>query len=93
MPLHPDVQRLADLLREIESILNEHGQAHWAAKIAPCLVSVQRSDAHGVHRFLSFFGGMGSLNDVVLSRDDDRLRALLTQAWILGKSLTRDETQ
>ena len=93
MTLHPEVQRFADLLREIESMLNVHGQAHWAAKAAACLTSVEKSDAYGVHRFLSFFGGMGSLNDVVLSRDDSKLRALLSQGYQIGKSLVRDESK
>jgi flagellar motor switch protein FliN/FliY len=93
MSLHPDVQRFATLLRKIESLLSEHGEVHWAAKIVACLSSVERSDAHGLYRFLSFFGGMGSLNDVVLSRDNDMLRAALSQAWELGNSLARDEKQ
>jgi hypothetical protein len=88
MPLHPEVQWFANLLREIESLLNEHDDAHWATQVASCLTIVERSDAYGVHRFLSFFGGMGSLND---SAEGDKLNALLSQAYELGKSLARDE--
>jgi len=43
------------------------------------------------------FGGMGSLNDLVLTRDGQALpaenadlQALLEEAWILGKRLQRE---
>jgi hypothetical protein len=90
MTLRPDVQACANLLHEIEAILTEHKQTFWASKIASCLVSIQKSDAYGLHQFLSFFGGMGSLNDVVLSRENDRLRTLLTCAYEAGRHLERD---
>jgi hypothetical protein len=44
------------------------------------------------------FGGTGSLNDLVLQRDgspllqeNDELRALLDEAWILADELARRE--
>ena len=97
MTLQPDVQAFANLLREIEALLREHNQTHWAAQIARCVASIERSDAHGLQRFLSFFGGMGSLNDVLLCRDEeplaaenDRLRALVGRAYEGGRRLARD---
>ena len=90
MTLHPEVQAFANLLREIEAILTEHEQMHWASKVTHCLASIERSDADGLHHFLSFFGGMGSLNDVALYQDDDRLRTLLTRAYEAGRRLERD---
>jgi hypothetical protein len=91
-------KRFANLLHEIEAVLSEHNQKHWAVQIARCLSSVERSDDHGIQRFLSFFGGMGSLNDVLLFRgekpltaENDRLRALLTRAWEAGRRLERDD--
>jgi hypothetical protein len=98
MSLHPEVQALANLLREIEAMLSEHGEVQWAKEIASCITIVERSDAYGFHRFLKLFGGMGSLNDVVLCREGSvlkaenvRLRSLLTQASELGRRLVKDE--
>jgi hypothetical protein len=98
MTLHPDVQAFANLLHEIEGVLSEHNEKYWAAQIAHCLTSVERSDAYGLHRFLSFFGGMGSLNDLQLYRDgkpvaveNDQLRALLGQAYEAGRRLTQND--
>jgi hypothetical protein len=97
MPLHPEVQSFAKLLREVEIKLREHNETHWATQIAGCLASVERSDAYGLQRFLSLFGGMGSLNDVLLVADgrllheeNDRLRALLSRAYDAGRRLERD---
>jgi hypothetical protein len=94
MTLHPDVQAFANLLREIEAVLSEHNEKHWATQIARCLASVERSDADGLHRFLSFFGGMGSLNDLLFYRDgepftveNDLFHALLTRASEAGRRL------
>jgi hypothetical protein len=98
MPLHGDVQAFANVLHEIEVVLRQHNEKHWAAQITRCLTNVERSDANGVSVFLSFFGGMGSLNDVLLVRDGkaltretDRLRALVSQASEAGRRLLRDD--
>jgi hypothetical protein len=66
MELHPDVQELADLLARIEALLRTHDASFWADEIGLCRASVEASDAYGLKRFLSMFGGMGSLNDLVL---------------------------
>ncbi len=91
MTLHPEIQAFANLLREIEAILTERKQTHWASKVGHCLASIERSDAYGLHHFLSFFGGMGSLNDIALCHENDRLRTLLTCAYDAGRRLQRNE--
>jgi hypothetical protein len=97
MPLDPDVARFVGLLGEIEVLLSGHNQQFWADRVAGCRKIAEQSDAHGVRRFLSSFGGMGSLNDIVLTCDEatlgtenNRLRSLLSQAYELGQSLVRD---
>jgi hypothetical protein len=98
MALDPDVQNFANLLHEIEALLSKHGEVHWAEQITRCLSSVERSDAFGLHRFLSFFGGMGSLNDILLYRngtlltsENEQLHRLLGRAWEIGHRLSREE--
>ena len=97
MPLDPDVVRFVDLLGEIEILLSGHNQQFWADRVAGCRKIAEQSDSDGVRRFLSSFGGMGSLNDFVLTRDEktlgtesEKLRSLLSQAYDLGHSLVRD---
>lgn len=92
--LHHDVARLAALLRELEGRLRDGGARHWADQVARCADIVERSDAHGVDRFLSLFGGMGSLNDFILHRDgvplvdeNTELHRLLSEAFELASTL------
>jgi hypothetical protein len=98
MALEPEVQTFANLLHEIKAMLSEHGEVHWAEQITGCLSSVEQSDAFGLRRFLSFFGGMGSLNDILLHRngtlltsENEQLHGLLGRAWELGSRLSREE--
>lgn len=97
MKLHPDVQALLDAMRELERFLAQHGEEFWSTNVARAADWVSRSDAFGLERFLSFFGGMGSLNDVVLHRggkllltENDRLVALRSKAWNLANRLKRE---
>lgn len=98
MQLHPEIAQLADRLRRIEDHLVNHEVTQWATMIARCRVSVEKSDASGLHCFLAMFGGMGSLSDIVLQRngsvlttENDELREMLSDAWTPGTKLQRDE--
>lgn len=93
MDLRPEVQAFLDALRELESLLIGRS-AFWADKVRRAGDDIANSDANGLRQFLSFFGGMGSLNDFVLhsdgiplSAENDRLDALRSRAWELGNAL------
>jgi hypothetical protein len=97
MELHPEVAELAQLLRKIEGLLAKNGSARWSSSISRSRFAIENSDAWGLNTFLGMFGGMGSLNDLVLTRDGQALpaenadlQALLEEAWILGKRLQRE---
>jgi hypothetical protein len=97
MKLHPDVQALSDVMHELELLLRDQGQAHWADNVLRCVRSIDQSDAYGLRSFLALFGGMGSLNDVALWRDgvmldaeNDRLRGLTSKAWDVASRLVRE---
>jgi hypothetical protein len=69
----------------------------WADQVRKAADEVSNSDAHGVQRFLGLFGGMGSLNDLVLQRDDrplsvenDKLDDLRSKAWSLADNLRHE---
>ena len=91
---HPDVQELAGVLRAIEDVLRKERSTSWAKEVARCAELLEKSDVHGVDRFLKLYGGMGSVNDIVLYRDgvllteeNDRLHRLLSEANDLGQRL------
>jgi flagellar motor switch protein FliN/FliY len=94
--LHPEVAALLDAMRELAFHL-EGRNDFWAANVNRAADEVAKSDAHGVKRFLSFFGGMGSLNDLVLCAhgtplifENEKLQASRSKAWELASALRRE---
>jgi hypothetical protein len=97
MVLHPDIARLAETLEAMTILLKLHGDNGWAERIERCRSSIAQSDYHGVDRLLCLYGGMGSLNDVILqsggvalAEDNERFDALRTDAWNKTNALARD---
>ena len=95
--LHPEVQALAALLQEMRDLLQADGYGDWAATIQNCLGAIENSDAYGLYRFLGLFGGMGSLNDLVLqsggvmsAEGNERLDILRHQSWTLANKLKHE---
>ncbi|MCM2468675.1 DUF6966 domain-containing protein [Agrobacterium vitis] len=97
MELHPDVAEFLHALRDLEHFLADHGEMSWANSIRQAANSVGNSDAYGLLKFSSLFGGMGSLNDLVLHKDgrmlteeNDRLSSLRDRAGRLATRLKNE---
>ncbi len=62
----------------MEALLFAHGDDFWGGKIRRIRQIAQESDGHSVVAFLGLLGGMGSLNDVVLTvqSDPDKLSSI-----------------
>jgi hypothetical protein len=71
----------------------------WAAKIDDDLFFLRKNDAYCAQRFLTYFGGMGSLQDLTIcsenghpvspgeaSEVNQRFVVLLTQAYGLART-------
>ena len=91
--LHPEVQALLNAMRASETFLSDQNE-FWSANVGHAADEVANSDANGLRRFLSYFGGMGSLNDLVLQRDGQplgwenvQLASLVRKAWRLADEL------
>jgi hypothetical protein len=65
--LDPDVARLAAAMDELAEFLRGQRQARWAGWVATDAATIRRGDARGLIHFLSAFGGMGSLDDLLFS--------------------------
>ena len=89
----PQTQELSADLSKLEKLLVEHDDQEWAARICKSNNEIQNQDFMGVERFLSSFGGMGSLNDVVLPEASatGELRNLLSHAYELATSIKRQQ--
>lgn len=100
MALHPDVARLAGTLEAMAALLKLHDYNGWVEQVERCRSSIAQSDYHGVDRLLRLYGGMGSLNDVVLQsggiaprEDKERFNTLRTDAWKDANALARDRAR
>lgn len=96
MELHREVLSLLDAMWALEQHL-EGFDDFWAAHVRRAADEVSNSDAHGVERFLGLFGGMGSLNDLVLHcegkpllLENDQLDALRSRSWALANNLRHE---
>ncbi len=88
--LHPDVARFAAALNELEDHLRRYGECHWARTVALIRQKAERSDGRCVEEAIMLFGGMGSLNDLILGEAieaNDTLDRLSSKVWTLAQDL------
>lgn len=103
--LGPKTQELIDVLDQLVAVLSGDGNGHWSKWMRTAAARLRNHDASGISYLLSAYGGMGSLNGVVLgyhsvggqlqqkpgSGDlNVRFQALRDRAWELADSIQRD---
>ena len=62
-------QKTKELRVELEAcatMLNECSENHWGKWLAECASLLKRGSFRGIEKFEGAFGGMGSINDLVL---------------------------
>lgn len=97
----PNMQ-IEETLESLANLLRTHGVTHWASWVETDLALVKKGDAYGLTHLLQAFGGMGSLNDLVICPENghhisqsqvkavnDRLSALTSSAHTLATSILR----
>lgn len=96
-----ELEALDEMLREAEALLRSYDQIHWADWLANDAKLIRFHDGFGVEHLLSAYGGMGSLNDVVLQRisagagvqvahdDNERFDELRREIYDLAKRLNK----
>ena len=62
----PKTRELIAELEACSALLKSCSEAHWAAWLDDCASRLQRGDFSGIERFEGAFGGMGSINDLLL---------------------------
>lgn len=102
----PKTQELIGVLNELASILEGDGNAHWSGWIQNARTRLLNSDYSGIEYLLSAYGGMGSLNDVVLGQSykegvfawkpehiklNEKFTALSSKAWELADAIKRSQ--
>ena len=76
------------VLGQLEFLLSQHGEPEWAKALCRFQVQIEDDDSNGRYNLRGLFGGMGSLNDVVLQKnarplfsENDELAALREQLF------------
>ena len=59
-------KRLLASLSDLDGLLSKYDENAWAEWVRRNREKIERGQRHGLDSFLSAFGGMGSLNDVVI---------------------------
>ena len=88
--LHPQLIEFIAILEYLENVLTEYETFFWAKKIARVKEIAEKSDGYCIEQFFDLFGGMGSLNDLVLNAPasvNDKLRKQLSRANNLASEL------
>jgi len=90
--MHPDLARLTEWLDEAAILLRKHKIEHWADWLNKDAQRIRNQDFFGIVHLRSAFGGMGSLNDLVLAvQNPDNQKLLMTSPdderfqWLLGQ--------
>jgi hypothetical protein len=104
--MHPEIEELANLLQMLSNFLVEVGEEGWAKWFAQDSRRVRLLDFYGVEHALSAFGGMGSINDLVIhpmnrhrvheaevEAANEKMQNLLSQVYTLAYKLKREEVK
>jgi len=68
-------------LKELVAFLDKQNESHWCAWFKRSLSMIESSDYQGIERVLGAYGGMGSFNDLVLSKKlEDGSYSILPEA-------------
>jgi hypothetical protein len=99
-------EELARAIDHIVAVLRDVGETQWRDFLRRNADLIRRGDFYGVERFLTAFGGMGSLNDLVIASSNNHpvlpseesdinalLSGLLNRAYAIAHDLARFERQ
>lgn len=99
-----EIAQLARLTHAASELLRSRGEHTWGAWLRTDAERIRQLDFYGIEHVLAAFGGMGSLNDLVLhpqhghhlteseiSAVNDRMHGLLQRIYTLAEKLTREE--
>jgi hypothetical protein len=102
--MHPEIEDLSKTIQEAADFLFSVGEQHWGNWLAKDAALIRNSDFRGVEHVLNAFGGMGSINDLIIhpvnghsvsedqvSTANEKLEVLLSSVAIKSKKLYNEE--
>jgi len=61
-----DIRKISTTLARTAELLRTFGHPQWADRLEECSLALPQDTAYAFSRLMSLYGGMGSINDVVL---------------------------
>jgi hypothetical protein len=99
----PKTKKLVKRLEETVDLLRSHGEERWAQWLSEDAARLRSGDSYGVTHLLSAYGGMGSLNDLIIcpenghrikkkdvKRVNKRFQALKSEVYDLANQVKRE---
>ncbi len=89
----PKTKKLIEVVDKLILILNDDDQKHWSNWMSQAKNRLIASDFSGIEKVLSAYGGMGSSNDICLSkvnRTNENFSELQNQAWELATDIKHE---
>lgn len=95
-------QELIETLDELAAVLESDGNRHWSLLMRKAAGKLKNGDDSGADYLLQAYGGLGSLNDLILGQThengtfawkqnyvalNERFEALRSRAWQLAKDV------
>lgn len=87
-----ELNSLCSDVDQLVALLRAHNLPGWSDALEKGATEIRKSDFHGVVRILHCYGGMGTLNDIILhGEDDDLFQALKTRIYEKSDAIRRHE--
>ncbi len=64
--MNNEIDDLINSLKELIGFLNKYGEVHWAKWYEEAKYLLDIRDSKGLEKIMRSFGGMGSINDLVI---------------------------
>jgi len=89
----PKTKELVTVLDKLIVILNNDENYHGANWMAQALTRINDSDFSGIEKVLAAYGGMGSFNDIYLTKitkSNEQFSILRSRAWELATAIKQE---
>lgn len=103
--MHSEIQELVALLENAQSLLLGYGEERWSKRLGSDAFFIKNLDFYGIEHLQTAFGGMGSINDLVIhpinghkiqagevNSANEELSLLLNKISTLARKLTAQES-
>ena|SRR5690348_9237122 len=100
------IKELIETLDELAEVLDSDGASRWSSWMRTSAQRLGNGDLSGVEHLLRAYGGMGSINDLILGQTtqngsfawkpdyvalNERFEALRSKAWQLAQHIRRSQ--